>query len=46
LANIAGDVESLHVEIDSLNDPLLGFGFIKSIDIFFYDKAAQATFSQ
>jgi hypothetical protein len=27
-----GDVDSLHVEIDNLNDPLVGFYFIRSID--------------
>jgi hypothetical protein len=27
-----GDVDSLHVEIDNLNDPLVGFCFIRSID--------------
>jgi hypothetical protein len=26
------DVDSLHVEIDNLNDPLVGFSFIRSID--------------
>jgi hypothetical protein len=35
LANIVGDVDSLHVEIDNLNDPLVGFCFIRSIDAFF-----------
>jgi hypothetical protein len=25
LANIVGDVDSLHVEIDNLNDPYWGF---------------------
>jgi hypothetical protein len=33
LANIVSDVNSLHVEIDDLNDPLVGFCFIKSIDV-------------
>jgi hypothetical protein len=33
LANIVGDVDSLHVEIDNLNDPLVGFCFIRSIDV-------------
>jgi hypothetical protein len=28
-----GDVDSLHVEIDNLNDPLVGFCFIRSIDV-------------
>jgi hypothetical protein len=32
LANIVGDVDSLHVEIDNLNDLLVGFYFIRSID--------------
>jgi hypothetical protein len=32
LANVVGDVDSLHVEIDNLNDPLVGFCFIRSID--------------
>jgi hypothetical protein len=32
LANIVGDVDSLHVEIDNLNDLLVGFCFIRSID--------------
>jgi hypothetical protein len=32
LANIVGDVDSLYVEIDNLNNPLVGFCFIKSID--------------
>jgi hypothetical protein len=27
-----GDVDSLHVEIDNLNDLLVGFYFIRSID--------------
>jgi hypothetical protein len=27
------DVDSLHVEIDNLNDPLVGFCFIRSIDV-------------
>jgi hypothetical protein len=33
LANIVGDVDSLHVEIDNLNNSLVGFCFIRSIDI-------------
>jgi hypothetical protein len=33
LANIVGDVDSLHVEIDNLNDLLVGFCFIRSIDL-------------
>jgi hypothetical protein len=33
LANIVGDVNSLHVEIDNLNDPLVEFYFITSIDM-------------
>jgi hypothetical protein len=32
LANIMGDIDSLHVEIDNLNNPLVGFYFIRSID--------------
>jgi hypothetical protein len=32
LANIASDVDSLHVEIDNLNDLLVGFCFTRSID--------------
>jgi hypothetical protein len=32
LANIVGDMDSLHVEIDNLNNPLVGFCFIRSID--------------
>jgi hypothetical protein len=32
LANIVGDVDNLHVEIDNLNDPLVGFCFIRSVD--------------
>jgi hypothetical protein len=28
-----GDVDSLHVEIDNLNDPLVEFCFIRSIDM-------------
>jgi hypothetical protein len=32
LANIVGDVDSLHVEIDNLNDLLMGFCFIRSIN--------------
>jgi hypothetical protein len=32
LVNIASDVDSLHVEIDNLNDLLVGFCFIRSID--------------
>jgi hypothetical protein len=38
LANIVGDVDSLHVEIDNLNDPLVGFCFIRSIDRTKYDR--------
>jgi hypothetical protein len=34
------DVDSLHVEIDNLNDPLVGFCFIRSIDI--YQQAVQS----
>jgi hypothetical protein len=34
LTNIVGDVDSLHVEIDNLNDPLVGFCFIRSIDVY------------
>jgi hypothetical protein len=37
LANIVGDVDSLHVGIDNLNDPLVGFFFI-SIDLHFCVK--------
>jgi hypothetical protein len=33
LANIVGDVDSLHIEIVNLNDPLVGFCFIRSIDL-------------
>jgi hypothetical protein len=33
LANKVSDVDSLHVEIDNLNDPLVRFCFIRSIDI-------------
>jgi hypothetical protein len=32
LANIVDDVDSLHVEIDNLNNLLVGFCFIRSID--------------
>jgi hypothetical protein len=32
LANIVGDVDSLHVKIDNLNDLIVGFCFIRSID--------------
>jgi hypothetical protein len=32
VANIVGDVDSLHVKIDNLNDSLVGFCFIRSID--------------
>jgi hypothetical protein len=38
LANIVGDVDSLHVEIDNLNDPLVGFCFIRSIDMVIWDE--------
>jgi hypothetical protein len=27
-----GDVDSLHIEIENLNNPLIGFCFIKNID--------------
>jgi hypothetical protein len=30
LANIVDDVDSLHVEIDNLNDLLVGFCFIRN----------------
>jgi hypothetical protein len=33
LANIFDDVDSLHVKIDNLNDPLVGLCFIRSIDM-------------
>jgi hypothetical protein len=33
LANIVDDVDSLHVEIDNLNNLLVGFYFIRSIDV-------------
>jgi hypothetical protein len=29
LASIVGDVDSLHIEIDNLNDPLVGFCLLK-----------------
>jgi hypothetical protein len=32
LANIVSDMDSLYVEIDNLNEPLVGFCFIISID--------------
>jgi hypothetical protein len=32
LASIVGDVDNLHVEIDNLNNPLVRFYFIRSID--------------
>jgi hypothetical protein len=32
-ANIVEDVDSLHIEIDNLNNPLIRFCFIKSIYI-------------
>jgi hypothetical protein len=32
LASIVGNVDSLHVNIDNLNDPLVGFCFLRSID--------------
>jgi hypothetical protein len=34
MANRMDDVDSLHVEIDNLNDPLVGFCFIRDIDVF------------
>jgi hypothetical protein len=36
LANIVDDVDSLHIEIDNLNNFLVGFCFIRSIDLFQY----------
>jgi hypothetical protein len=36
LANIVGDVDSFHVEIDNINDPLVGFCFIRNIDVLAY----------
>jgi hypothetical protein len=39
LANIVGDVDNVHVEIDNLNNPLASFCFRKSIGIFFTRKA-------
>jgi hypothetical protein len=33
LDNIVDDVDSLHVAIDNLNDLLVGFCFIRNIDI-------------
>ena len=33
MANKMDDVDSLHVEIDNLNDPLVGFCFIRYIDM-------------
>jgi hypothetical protein len=33
LANIVGDMDSLHVEIDNLNKDLVGFCFIGNIDL-------------
>jgi hypothetical protein len=32
MSNYFGDVARLHVEIDKLNDPLVGFCFIRDID--------------
>jgi hypothetical protein len=34
LANMVGDVYSLYVEIEKLNNPLVGFCFIKSMDVY------------
>jgi hypothetical protein len=34
-------VDSLHVEIDNLNDPLVGFCFIRSIDMAYIYKAGR-----
>jgi hypothetical protein len=31
MANRMDDVDSLHVEIDNVNDPLVGFCFIRDI---------------
>ena len=36
MANRMDDVDSLHVEIDNLNDPLVGFCFIRDIDMHVY----------
>jgi hypothetical protein len=33
LASIVGDVDSLYVEIDNLNDSLVEFYFIRNIDL-------------
>jgi hypothetical protein len=33
-SSASGDVDSLHVKIDNLNDPLVGFCFIRSIDLY------------
>jgi hypothetical protein len=35
LANVVGDVDSLHVKIDNLNNLLMRFYFIRSIYLFF-----------
>jgi hypothetical protein len=32
MAQIVDDVDVLHVEIDNLNDPLVGFIFVRYID--------------
>jgi hypothetical protein len=32
MANIMDDMDRLHVEIDNLNDPLVGFCFIRDIN--------------
>jgi hypothetical protein len=34
MTNRMDDVDSLHVEIDNLNNPLVGFCFIRDKDIF------------
>jgi hypothetical protein len=41
LANIVDDVDSLHVEIDNLNDLLIGFCFIRSIDMLMDDQTKE-----
>jgi hypothetical protein len=35
ITSIVSDVDSLQVKMDNLNDPLVGFCFIRSIDCFF-----------
>jgi hypothetical protein len=46
MANKMNDVDSLHVEIDNLNNPLVGFCFIRDIDWWNFNEGSVVLMSR